>query len=132
MQEKLIKLFTKAKYEPEVNFEEKAWRAVVVHDKHMALFQLWIFFFIGIFSLAGLVPMVKILFSDFAKSGFYEYISLAFSDSGLIMSNLKEYVFSLVESLPMVSIILSFSLIFVFFMSLRYTTKQIIRNQLSF
>jgi hypothetical protein len=72
--------------------------------------------------------MFKILINDFTQSGFYEYLSLAFSTKGLLFSYWKEFAFSLAESLPTMSIVLSLALLFIFFLSLRYVMKQIINN----
>ena len=132
MNEKTNKIFFEAKLKPEADLEEKIWRTIVLRDKHAAKIKMWAFSFLGIFSLAGLVPMLKILGNDLTRSGFYEYLSLAFSDSKLIFAHLQEFTLTLAESLPTMSLIISFSLILFFILSIRYTTKQIIRNQLSF
>lgn len=131
MQDKLTKIFQKAKYEPSANLPEKVWHRILTRDKHITQFKLWTFASIGFVSLAGLVPAFKTLINDFTQSGFYEYSSLIFSDSGLIFSYWKEYMLSLAESLPMISIIFTLSLVFVLFLSLRYLVKQISKNQLT-
>jgi len=131
VKQKLVKAFREIKYEPDANLAENVWRTIVLRNKRMAQFKLWSFAATGIVSLAGLVPAFKILSNDLAQSGFYEYFSLIFSDSRLIISYWKELVFSLAESLPTVSIIFTLSLIFVFFLSFRYAMKQISKGQLS-
>jgi len=130
MQDRLTKAFQKARYEEDSNLTQEVWRAIVLHDKCIARVKLWAFSAVGFFSLAGLVPTFKVLSTDLAQSGFYEYFSLIFSDSGLILSIWREFVFSLIESLPVLSIILSLTLIFIFFLSLKYAMKQIGRGQL--
>jgi hypothetical protein len=77
-----------------------------------------------------LVPTFKILLADLTRSGFYEYFSLLFSDTGSIISYWKEFTFSIAESLPIISIISVLSLLFVCFLSLKYLIKQINKNQL--
>jgi len=129
MQDRLTKAFQKAKYAENSNLVENVWQAIVLRDRCIVRVKLWAFSVIGIFSLAGLAPALKTLSTDLAQSGFYEYFSLVFSDSGLILSVWKEFTFSLVESLPVLSIIFTLSLIFVFFLSLRYMAKQIINNR---
>jgi len=130
MEQKLIKIFQKAKYEADTNLSETVWRAITVRGRRITQFKLWVFALAGFASLIGLVPAIKILSSDLAQSGFYEYFSLIFSDSGLMLSYWKEFIFSLAESLPTMSIIFTLSSVFVFFLSLRYIMKQIIKNQL--
>jgi len=130
MQDRLTKMFQKAKYEENFNLGKNIWLTVIKREKRNTQIKLWIFTLAGITSLVGLVSAFKILSSDLAQSGFYEYLSLAFSDSGLILSAWREFVFSLAESLPVLSVVFTLSLIFIFFLSLKYVLKQIFRNQL--
>jgi len=130
MHQKLTKIFQKVKYESNINLAENVWQAIVLHDKCIVRVKLWAFSIIGFASLVGLVPAFKALSSDFVQSGFYEYFSLIFSDSGLILSYWKELFFSLAESLPTISIILTLSLLFICFLSLRYLMKQISKGRL--
>ena len=127
MKNKLTAIFQKTKYESSPQLAESVWRAIVVRDQWKNKIKLWIFTLIGFLSLAGLVPAFAVLSNDLAKSGFYEYFSLIFSDSGLVASFSKELIFSLAESLPVMNIVLSLTLLFVFFLSIKYVMKQIIR-----
>jgi hypothetical protein len=131
MEQKLTKIFQRAKYEPVPNLSISIWRVITKKERKMARLKLWAFILAGVVSLGGLVPALALLTRDFVQSGFYEYFSLIFSDSGSIFSYWKELVFSLAESLPTMSIILSLTLIFIFLLSLKYAMKQIIKNQLS-
>ena len=130
MQDRLTKVFQKARYEENFNLGQNIWLTVMKREKRNTKIKLWIFTLAGITSLVGLVPAFRILGSDLAQSGFYEYLSLAFSDSGLILSAWREFMFSLAESLPVLSVIFTLSLVFIFFLSLKYAMKQIFRNQL--
>ena len=130
MGHKLIKLFQEAKYEPDTSLADGIWHAIVIRDKYMTQIKLWAFTFMGLASLIGLVPAFKELLSDFTQSGFYEYFSLLFSDGGSMLSYWKEFVFSLVESLPTISIIFTLSLLFICFLSLRHLVKQVGKGQL--
>ena len=130
MQDRLTKVFQKAKYEENFNLGQDIWLTLIKREKRHTQIKLWLFVLAGIASLVGLVPAFKILGSDLTQSGFYEYLSLAFSDSGLILSAWKEFMFSLAESLPILSIVFTLSLVFIFFLSLKYAMKQIFRNQL--
>ncbi len=130
MEKELIKVFHKAKYEEKSNLAENVWHSLVIRNRRIARLKLWIFSFVGSASLIGLVPAWKALSSDLVQSGFYEYLSLVFSNSGSILFYWKELAFSIAESLPTTSIILSFSLVFILFLSLKYAAKQIIKGQL--
>lgn len=130
MQNRLTKVFQKAKYEENASLAEDVWQTIARREKRRTRFKLWIFALAGIASFSGLVPAFKILFGDLAQSGFYEYFSLVFSDGASHLSYWKEFMFSIAQSLPTMSILLSLSLIFVFFLSLKYMMKQIIKSQL--
>jgi hypothetical protein len=129
MQDKLTEIFKKAKYEPTPDLAFSIFNKIVIHDKSMAKFKLWIGTFTGIASLITLIPVFQVLLDNLTHSGFYDYFSLIFSDGGLMFSYWKEFTLSLAESLPMMSIIFTLSLIFIFLMSFRYVMKQIVRNQ---
>jgi len=131
MEKELVKAFHKARYEEKPDLAENIWHNIVIRNKRIIRFKLWTFSFIGFTSLIGLIPAWKALSSNLAQSGFYEYLSLIFSNSGSVLSYWKELAFSIAESLPMMSIILSLSLVFILFFSIKYATKQIIRGQLS-
>ena len=125
MQNKLTKVFQKAKYKEDSGLARNVWQKIVLREKRNTLLKLWTFVLMGVASFIGLMPALKVLSSNLTQSGFYEYFSLIFSDSGSIISYWKEFAFSLVESLPLTSIILTLSLIFFFFLSIRYIMKQI-------
>ncbi len=124
-QDKLTKIFQRAKYEPETNLTEHVWHAVTLRDEREARIKLWAFSSVMLASLAGLVPAFQMLFNDLAHSGFYDYFSLIFSDGASVLSYWKELALSLTESLPIMSIIFTLTLLFVCFLSLKYLIRQI-------
>ena len=133
MQDKLTKIFKSAKYETTTDLNEKVWNTIVIRNKRNTRIKFWAFASMEFASIAGLVPVIKMLLTDLSQSGFYEYFSLIFSDSGTIFLYWKELILSLVESLPIMSIIYTLSLLFIVFLSLRYLMKQVGKNnQLSF
>lgn len=131
MEQKLVKAFCNIKYEAKANLAENVWHAIILHDKRIAHLKLWIFSLIGSGSLLGLIPVLKIMLNDFIQSGFYEYLSLAFSSSRSILAYWKDFLSLLAESLPVISILSSLTLIFIFFLSLKYIMREIIKDQLS-
>jgi hypothetical protein len=132
MEEKLTKVFQDLKYAPSTDLAENVWRTIAVRETRITRMKLWLFSFFGFVSLAGLLPVLKTLSNNFAQSGFYDYVSLLFSDGRSVLTYWKEFAFSLAESLPTLTILLSLTLTFVFFLSVRYAMKQISKNQLSF
>ncbi|MEI7720315.1 MAG: hypothetical protein WCI89_03885 [bacterium] len=67
-------------------------------------------FLLGVVALGfgtALVPIVHYTMTELYASGFYEYLSLLFSDNRFVFSSaFRELAFSLVESLPSVAILL--------------------------
>lgn len=120
MEQKLTKIFQKTKYTPEEELKEIIWNTIKTHQKRSTKIKLWVFSFAGIVSFTALIPTFKILLNDMTQSGFYEYSSLIFTNDKSILLYWKDLVFSLAESLPTTSIILTLSLTFIFFLSLRH------------
>ena len=129
MEKYIKKAFANVKIKPDFDLKDKIWNHLLLRNKRIAYFKLISFSSISIASILGFIPMFKILASDFAQSGFYEYLSLTFSNGGLFSKYSQDFIYSLAESLPTMSIIFSLTLIFVFFLSLRYVMKQIINNK---
>lgn len=127
-QYKLEKVFKKAKYEAAPGLADSVWMVIVAREKRANRLKLWAFAFAGLISLGGLLPAFKILLNNLAQSGFYEYFSLIFTAGRSIFSYWQELAFSLAESLPVMSIVLTLSLAFTFFLSLKYVIKQINGN----
>ena len=131
MEENFKDAFIRAKYKPDVNQSNNILHRIAKHEKRVIHLRFYTFSIIGIISLICLIPAFKMLLSDFAKSGFYEYLSIIFSSNGSLVYFWKDLSYSLAESLPITSLIYSSTLIFIFFISLRYALKQIIKGQLS-
>jgi hypothetical protein len=129
MEKELIRAFHKAKYEGKPDLAENIWHNLVRRDKQIVRLKLWAFSFAGLISFLGLIPAWKALLSNLTQSGVYEYFSLIFSNGSSVLSYWKELALSIAESLPLMSIILSLSLVFILFLSLKYVTRQIIKNQ---
>lgn len=131
MEKQLTEIFKKAKYQEGINLSKNIWQSIAKHNKHIIRLKLWMFSFIGLVSFVGIIPAWNALSLDLTHSGIYEYFSLIFSNNGSLLLYWKEFLYSLAESLPTMSIAISFSLLFIFFLSLKYATKQIIKGQLS-
>lgn len=73
-----------------------------------------IFRFFGLLlSILALIPLSFMLFSDISESGFLDFVSLIYSDFSIIMYNISDYVLSLLEIIPLLSLILSSAALFV-------------------
>ncbi len=58
----------------------------------------------------SLVPAFQYAAGELYASGFYEYMSLIFSDSGLVLSVWRQFAFSLIESIPSLAILVLLAL----------------------
>lgn len=76
-------------------------------------------------SFAGLIPAVKAAYSGFATSGFTQLFSLIFSDTTIVMSYWQNFALSLLETLPINGIMLSFVLSIMFFGSLKFLSNNL-------
>lgn len=73
------------------------------------------FFTVSIFAF---IPAIKYFISEIARSGFSEYISLLFSDTGAIAIYWKEFGLVLLESMPIFAIACVLAVIFTLLVSL--------------
>ena len=53
------------------------------------------------------IPLVLKLYYDFAKSGLMQFLSLLSTDFNIVMANIGDYVLTLLESAPIVSLSLA-------------------------
>ncbi|HNW71426.1 MAG TPA: hypothetical protein PKZ36_01030 [Candidatus Paceibacterota bacterium] len=131
MNKELAKAFKKTCYMANEDLPLVVWKRIIKQKKHALKVKLGIFSFLGTTSLVGFIFMFKTLLSDLSQSGFYQYLSMAFSNKDILVTYWKEFAFSITESLPMASTLYSLTLIFIFFLCLRYAMKQIIKGQLT-
>lgn len=67
------------------------------------------------------IPLTLKLLSDIAKSGLMQFLSLLFTDFAIVMANIGDYVLSLLESTPVVSLSLTLATLLV----LVFTTAKL-------
>lgn len=70
-------------------------------------------------SIMGMVPAVWGLAAQLSQSGFFRYLSLAFSDGGAMWSMGKDFGLLLGESLPVMSVILVGAILIITLWSLK-------------
>ena len=128
MEEYLKNNFQKEKIEPEFILKDKIWQKIIKREKRIIYFKLISFSSLGIASILGFIPLFKIALNDFIQSGFYEYLSIAFSKNGILSPYWKDFAYSLAESIPTISTLFVLVSIFIFFLSLKYIIKQVINN----
>lgn len=65
----------------------------------------FIFSVIMAISAISFIPVLKMMQNELSQTGFFNFVSLIYSDFGLIVSYWQYYSFSLLESLPTTSLI---------------------------
>ena len=124
MNENLSKLFKQTYDYPESRLKDDIWCAIQTKQVKSLKIQSLIYGIVGILSLGGFVFMTFYIKKQFASSGFFQYVSLAFSDGSLFTAYWKEYLLSLADSLPIASIGASVFLLFSMLISIRKILKQ--------
>lgn len=104
MNDNLSKLFKQAINHPESRLSDDIWRAIEIKQSRNLKMQSLAYGVVGVLSLGGFVFMSLYLKKQFASSGFFQYVSLAFSDSSVITLYWKEYLLSLADSIPVASL----------------------------
>ncbi|MFA5934366.1 MAG: hypothetical protein WC827_00550 [Candidatus Paceibacterota bacterium] len=106
--------------EPSLGLKEKIIFNIEKEAKKKAFFA---FVFGGLTSLTSVLAMVYsliLIIKDYYVSGLSEYMSLIFSDSSVLMGLWKEYTYSIIESLPFVTITLTLVSLWIFVWSIKY------------
>ena len=78
-----------------------------------------------IFSVLALIPAFKMVWDGVASSGFTQFLSLLFTDSGVVMAYWQSFGLTLLESLPVFSIIIFLVIIFTLLDSVIFLSKNI-------
>lgn len=130
MRENLKNLLQKAKYENNSNLAENVWNKLIIRNKKIARIKLTIYTSIELISVTGLIKATQKLLTDLSGSGFYEYLSILFSNGTSIFSYWKELTYSLLESLPASGITMSLGLVFIMIIGFKFIINQIIKGQI--
>lgn len=121
METNIKEIFIKTTEWPEAQLSSNIWAEVTKRINRVARIKSWSFFAFGLCSFAGLIISVESLISGLARLGFFEYFSLLFSDSNLIISYWKEYTMTLADSVPFASLGASMFLLFALSVSVKKT-----------
>ncbi|MFA5751155.1 MAG: hypothetical protein WCX79_04005 [Candidatus Paceibacterota bacterium] len=125
MKEKLKNLLLETQIKPESYLVNQILERIELRGKRIARIKLGALSTLGISSLVIFIPVIQNLSASLSYSGFYEYISIAFSNLEILSTYWQEIGLSLLESLPIYGTVISLGLIFVFFLSFKEASKQI-------
>ncbi len=83
------------------------------------------FFSVGLIgSAAAIIPVSKILYAGLSESGFVEFFSLLFSDTGVVAAYWQSFAMSLLETIPVTGLII-FSITLLVFLE---SSKLLVKN----
>jgi hypothetical protein len=75
-------------------------------QRRAAQMRAGLFAVVALASGAALVPVLGYTINQLYTSGFYDYLSLIFSDNSLVLTYWREFGLSLIESLPSLALLL--------------------------
>ena len=79
---------------------------------------------VALLSFAALIPAITELYSELAQSGFLQFISLIQSDYEIILGNMGNFMLTLAESFPTISVVMALGIALLCI----YTFKQCVNN----
>ncbi len=84
-----------------------------------------VFSFIMVASIVAFIPAFKLFQTDLSESGFLQFLSLALSDFGVVITYWHSFVMSLLETIPAMSLVVLLAVIFAFLGSFKLWIKDI-------
>lgn len=93
---------------------------ILVIKRRIAVFSI-----VLIGSIIAFFPVFNMLKSAFVESGFMQFLSLLFSDFEVVLSYWQSFALSLLESLPVLSLMAFLAVVLGFLESAKYLTKDI-------
>ena len=115
-----------APIEPPKELFAKVMKRIHKEERFLAIKRRVAFFsFIMACSAVFFIPAVKMVQAELSESEFAQFFSLLFSDFGIMMASWQSFSLALLESLPVTSIAVFSAVLFAFFGSLRFLTRDI-------
>ncbi|MEI7709709.1 MAG: hypothetical protein WCI76_03265 [bacterium] len=115
---------------PQSDLAGQSWNAINIYNKRICRLRLALFSLAGLISLGTLIPVAKILLTDVKHSGIFEYVSLVISSNASFLNYWKDFISLLAESLPIISMASLLTLILLFFLSVKYIIREIVKIKL--
>ena len=104
---------------------EKIMRRIGEEQRFAAKRRLMFISLGAVISLAVLVPVFNLTRTNLVESGFLQFLSLAFSDFGIIAVYWQNFAMSLLETVPAISLAMFFAVIFAFLGSLKLLARDL-------
>lgn len=121
------KLFTRlAPSEPPAGLLDRIMDRIHKEERFLSIKKrLFLFSIIFLISAGAFIPAVRVFQEGFAESGFFQFVSLFFSDLELAMANWRDFGPALFESLPAMSVSAFLFTLLVLLWSLKHFTKSL-------
>lgn len=121
MKKELEKIFAQlVPIEPPAGLLEKVISQIQREKQILVLKRRITFFSFGLCgSLIAFMPVFKLVKIEILSSDFWQFLSLIFSDFGMVLQNWQDFGFALLERLPVLSVISGLLMIFAFYQFLR-------------
>lgn len=120
----LSKLLKKAKNYPKIGLSDSIWRVIEAKQAKSRRVQSFLYSSSLILSFGGFVFMSVAVVKEFILSGFFQYVSIAFSGGGVFAVYWKEYLLTLADSLPVASLGVTLFLLVSMLVSIRKVMHQ--------
>jgi hypothetical protein len=116
------------KDEPSPRLLGKVLARIEIEKQGVARTHFLYFMCASLLSFAALIPAFKNVTSALSQSGFPHYFGLILSDMDAVLLSWKEFSLLLVESLPLITILICLTAAFVFFWSFREAMRNMNRS----
>jgi len=93
---------------------------LLTFKRRLAIFSVFL-----IASIAAFIQTLRLVKTELAESNFIEFFSLLFSDSSSVLAHWQSFVFALLESLPIISIIALLAAIFTLLQSFKFFARDV-------
>ncbi len=90
----------------------------------MARVRFVCFSLLSLAALSALIPAWRELQSEITQSGFFQFVSLLFSDAGTIAVYWQDFTMTIAESLPIFGISAVLAAVFAFLLSIRFMARD--------
>ena len=87
--------------------------------------RIFVFSSLSIISIIALIPAFGWVQKSFTESGFFQFLSLIFTDTSVVLAYWKSFTLALIESLPIITLSVFLTVLSVFLSSLKSLAKNI-------
>ena len=126
MSDNFEKLFNKLeRFEPSEKLRANILARIDFEKRRSSRIRLAVLGTVVAASFGAVIPSFQYAWRAFFQSGFYEYLSLLFSDSGAVLASWKTFILSLAETIPLAEMTIFLIAVFVFLFSARLAIKSV-------